>query len=155
LLQVSLDVKRLLEQQDKNRRVAGSLKTLAAGLVGTGLLGGAALALCLLGPGGVLFAPAVVPAAFSACVAGGGAAGLSAGHFASKKTDQGVAQQASAKALHAAHQAAQQQLPNAVKRFAGAMEHLAKFFNLLSDSVQRIEKTASRAEARLRDMLTG
>jgi hypothetical protein len=156
LLQVSLSVHNLVQQQAKNRKVAGVLKTLSAGLVATGLVGGTALALCLLGPGGLLFAPAVAPAAFSACVAGGGAAGLSASYFAGQKTDQGVALKASAVALHDAHQAAQQQLPNAVNRFADAMEHLAKFFNMLSDSVQRIEDTASRVEARLKeDVLTG
>jgi hypothetical protein len=150
-LQVTLDVQALLDSKKKNDKIASGLKLLSAGLVTTGVVTGSVLALCLLGPGGLLFAPAVAPAAFGASCAGGTAAAVAVGYYSSQKTDQGVALKESAAVLHDAHRAAQQQLPNAVSKFAGAMEHLAKFFNLLSASVQRIEGTASRVEERLRE----
>lgn len=144
-------MEKLLQRYKQQQKLASTMKLAATGLTGLGLTVGIVLACGLLGPAGVLFAPALAPVAFSACAAGGGAAAVAMGQYASERTERGVALRETAQVLHEAQTASQQQLPNAVDRFADAMTHLAQFFSKLHGGIQRIEASAARIEGRLRE----
>jgi hypothetical protein len=149
--QVRLDVEKIqLMQHHKDKKVA-LFKNIAAGLVTAGVTGGAALALALLGPGGVLFAPQLAAGAFSASVAGGVASAAVVNMVAGENASKAVALRESVKVLGNAQVAAKERLPHTVGVFAEAMEHLAQFFCTLHGSIQRIEHGAARIEESLRE----
>jgi hypothetical protein len=145
-----MDVEALMLKDQKHKEMQGKLQWAAGGLATAGMATGAVLAIGLLGPGGLLFAPGLAAAAFSASCAGGGAAALAAKCASTASGAKSVAVRHSAQVLHDAHGAAQQQLPQAVVLFSKAMGHLAEFFTLFGQSIQRIERTAERIEDRLK-----
>lgn len=148
--QVNLDIKALAEKYATHNSHEQKLGWAAGGLAVAGVVGGSALAMCLLGPGGVLFAPHLAAGALGASCASG--SGLAVGFKCASDAAaaKAVAVRESAKVLGDAQRAAEGQLPEAVRKFAGAMAHLAEFFSLLGNSVQRIESSAARIECRLK-----